>query len=87
MVEVLRGGTAVLARAEVTSEERPTRERSVRAVGHASIVNRAEWNTIPLLRMTSAFSLSTMTTARLAATTASGDSDAFSTRARPIRAV
>jgi hypothetical protein len=31
--------------------------------------------------------LSTMTTARLAATTASGDSDAFSTRARPMRAV
>ena len=41
---------------------------------------------MPFETMTSAFSFRTSTTARRAGTTARGESDALSTRARPMRA-
>src|SRR5262249_32094444 len=55
-----------------------------RTTDGASIAIRSLWKIAPLLWTTSAFSFRTSTTARLAGTTASGNSVALSTRARPM---
>src|SRR5438309_10321199 len=60
-----------------------TKYRSLTTDG-AGIVSRSEWNTTPLETRTSAFSLRTRTTARVAGTTARGCSVTLSTKARGI---